>query len=133
MKNAGFNKKEHVISQKQINELFDSGNNHSQVAFPLRAIYRVDTRKTEDDEPVQVLVSVSKKRLHHAVDRNRVKRQIREAYRLNKQQLRDSIPANQQLTLAFIWLIDSVQPTDVVMVRMQNLLRRITQKMSKEC
>lgn len=133
MKNIGFSKKEHVVSQKQINELFDSGNNHSQVAFPLRAIYMVNTRKNENNEPVQVLISVSKKRLHHAVDRNRVKRQIREAYRLNKQSLRESIPADKQLTLAFVWLIDNVQSTNVVMTRMQNLLRRITHKMQKEC
>lgn len=57
-------------------------------------------------EPLQVLVSVSKRHFKHAVDRNRVKRQIREAYRRHRQLLSERIPEDKALAIAFIWLSD---------------------------
>ena len=55
-------------------------------AFPLRVVY-VNKERAHGEVPVQILISVPKKRFKHAVDRNRVKRQVREAYRLHKQVL----------------------------------------------
>lgn len=83
-----------------------------------------------DDAPVQLLISVPKKRFHHAVDRNRVKRQVREVYRLHKGILYDAVPANQRLLLAFIWLSDEHFPTAEVEKRVVRLMQRIAEKMS---
>src|SRR3712207_8450403 len=47
----------------------------------------------------KMLISVPKKHFHHAVDRNRVKRQVREAFRKNKQLLK-----GRNVAIAFIWL-----------------------------
>jgi len=61
--------------------LFEKGT--SFIVFPLRIIY-VEKQPVSGAEAV-VLISVPKKRFKQAVKRNRVKRLIREAYRLNKQ------------------------------------------------
>ena len=118
-----------MVSQKLIDELFGGGHSHSLAAFPLRMVYMVRERQ-QGAEPVQLLVSVPKKHLHHAVDRNRTKRQLREAYRLNKHLVLDALPADKQLAVALVWLSDRLQPTDrVVRPRVVNLLRRMTEKL----
>ena len=79
--NYGLTKSERLNSQLVIDKLF-AGGNASMAAFPLRIVYM----QMEKDEhpPVSILVSVPKKRFRQAVDRNRMKRLVREAYRLNK-------------------------------------------------
>ena len=55
--------------------------------------------------PVQVLIAVPKKNLRHAVDRNRMKRLIREAYRLSKHSILDKYSkAGKHLDIAFIFM-----------------------------
>ena len=75
-----FNKKETLKSKKLIDLLFTEGKSVS--AFPLRLVY-IPT-SFEDDIPVKTGVSVSKRNFKTAVDRNRIKRLLREVYRLNK-------------------------------------------------
>ncbi|MCQ2351465.1 MAG: ribonuclease P protein component [Paludibacteraceae bacterium] len=71
-------KTERLCSETAIEELFAQGKKfHS---FPLLIV----ARKREDTDAARILISVSKKRFHNAVDRNRVKRLIRAAYRQNK-------------------------------------------------
>ncbi len=64
--------------------MFREGRSFSQ--YPLRLVWLPLPEKT-GDYPVQVVVSVPKKRFKHAVDRNRIRRQIKEAYRLNKDRI----------------------------------------------
>lgn len=122
MKND-FRKRERVTSQKLIDLLFGGGQSKSFVAFPLRAVWLVSARS--DESPIQVLVSVPKKRLHHAVDRNRSKRQVREAYRLNKQLLPDALPSGSRLLIAFVWQSNRLEPSALVASRLRKLLFRI--------
>lgn len=75
-------KKERLYEKKRIDELFAQGK--SFISYPLRVVYLEKENPEEDDVPVKVMVSVSKKYFKRAVKRNRVKRLIREAYRLNK-------------------------------------------------
>ncbi len=76
-----FGRAEKLKSKKRIEHLFASGS--SLAAFPLRVKYRF-APAAEGAAPVQMGVSVSKKHFKRAVDRNRIKRLIREAYRLQK-------------------------------------------------
>lgn len=75
-----FRKPEHLCLKTEIEALFGAGNT-SMSAFPLRITYR-KLPYTGQGPQVKVLLSVSKRHFKHAVDRNRAKRQIREAYRL---------------------------------------------------
>jgi ribonuclease P protein component len=126
-----FKKSERIVSQKLIEELFGGSQSHSLAAFPLRAVY-MQRERQEGQEPVEVLVSVSKKRFHHAVDRNRVKRQIREAYRLQKQILIERTEPGQTIAIAFIWLTNQHFPTAEVSTKVRQLLERIAKRIEHQ-
>jgi ribonuclease P protein component len=75
-----FRKDERLSGQKIIERLFSEGKSYS--VFPFRIIWLKST--FECDFPARIMISVSKKRFKRAVDRNLIKRRIREAYRKNK-------------------------------------------------
>ncbi|WP_196887184.1 ribonuclease P protein component [Aureivirga sp. CE67] len=82
-----FRKEEKLKSKKLIEKLFAEGEHVK--SFPLRMIY---VKADHDYEKIfQVGVSVSKRNFKKAVDRNRIKRLMREAYRLNKHLLEKEI------------------------------------------
>lgn len=116
----GLSKKERLCSRKAIDALFSSTDSMSLSAYPIRAVF-----KHTEEAGIRILVSVSKKRFHHAVDRNRVKRQLREQYRLHKDILASCSNPSQGMDLAFIWLTDRLQPSSLVQEKMVSLLNRI--------
>lgn len=122
-----FRKRERMVSNLLIEALFDSGRSRSVSAFPLRAVFRT-TERCEGSAPVLVLISVPKKRFRHAVDRNRVKRQIREAYRHHKELLWQQIPDDKMMLIGFVWLSDRHSPTAEVEKRIVSILQRIAVK-----
>ena len=122
-----FPKREHIVSTRLIELLFGSGS-VSMAAFPLRAVSCM-VERNQTGVPVQVLISVPKKRFKHAADRNRVKRQVREAYRYSKQSLVDAIPADQSLLLCFIWVGDRLVPSHIIANRIEKLVTRIVEKL----
>ena len=77
----GLPKYERICKENDIQSLFDQGSGIS--VYPYRVVYLFHH---DESRPVTVrlLVSVSKKRFHHAFKRNRVKRLVREAWRKNK-------------------------------------------------
>ena len=89
-----FPKKEHLSSLLLIGKLF-AGGSKSLAVFPLRAVYM--PVENAGLPAVSVLISVSKKRFKRAVKRNRVKRQIREAYRKNNDELHASPEVDEKV------------------------------------
>lgn len=75
-----FGKDEKLCSKKIIEQLFNEGK--SFLAYPLKVVFL--PVKLPGNMPVQVAFSVGKKLFKHAVDRNLIKRRMREAYRQNK-------------------------------------------------
>jgi ribonuclease P protein component len=76
-----FPKNERLSSEKEIQELFKKGKHIN--AYPLKFIYSLDTPSSPITPP-QIVITVSKKNFKRAHDRNKIKRLVREAYRLNK-------------------------------------------------
>lgn len=99
-----FPKQEKLCGTKRIDKLFAQGD--SFIAYPLRVIYLIQTLENDGEESsISVLVTVSKKKFKRAVKRNRVKRLIREAYRLNKDSFQLLLKDNsKKMDIAFIYL-----------------------------
>ena len=126
-----FCKRERMVSRKLMEQLFGGGHSRSAAAFPVRAVY-METGRAVTGVPVQVLISVSKRHFKRAVKRNRVKRQLREGYRLNKQILIDAVNLKREdksIALAFIWQADRLYETREVEASVKLLLQRIAERL----
>ncbi|MBW8050268.1 MAG: ribonuclease P protein component [Cytophagales bacterium] len=98
-----FTKRERLKSKELIKELFEKG--RSVNCFPIRLLYLSNEKR---DFP-QVLITVSKKKFKRAVDRNRIRRQMIEAYRINKHFLLNS-KFKTPYAIAIIYVSDKKIP-----------------------
>ena len=146
-----FIKAERLCSQAAINWLFD-GKGHSFSVFPLRVIFKAvpleeaasasSTSATLPSAAIsasaatalpKLLITVPKKKFHHAVDRNRVKRLLREAYRKQKQILIPYVSENRlSLTLAFVYIADEMISAAELEARVSFALSRIVKMLKHE-
>ncbi|MDO4160160.1 MAG: ribonuclease P protein component [Prevotellaceae bacterium] len=123
-----FRKEERVYSRKLIEKLFNGGGSRSMASFPLRLVY-MKTEPETGAPAVKILVSVPKRCFKRAVKRNRVKRQVREAYRKNKAILYEKLEGKEYgIAMAFIWLDDKLYPTAEVEKKVVNLIQRLSEK-----
>ena len=122
---------ERIKSKKLIDTLFKGGNSRSLTAFPLRIVYMLRARESDDNSQAQIMVSVSKRHFKRAVKRNRIKRQIRETYRQNKELLLDVLIQKPETTvcMAFIWQSDQLFPSSDIEHCMKSLLQRVAEKL----
>lgn len=126
MRSLKFSKTEKLKSRKVIQQLFEKRN--SIHIFPLRLIWGPITPRS-NSFPLQFAVTVPKKKFPKAVDRNRIKRVIREAYRLSKPSLYEHIaPFDTQYALMFIYT-GKKQPT---LKELEKSFKRIRKKMVKQ-
>jgi ribonuclease P protein component len=93
-----FNKKEKLKGEKLIAQLFAEG--QSVAAYPLRLVYLKTT--FEDTVKVKAGISVSKRNFKNAVNRNRIKRLMREAYRLQKSAYFNNFSSSYALMILYI-------------------------------
>lgn len=116
------------LDKKKIIEKMFAGGSRSFSVFPLRVVYlSVEGLETS----ASVLISVSKRHFKRAVKRNRVKRQIREAYRKNKHELLQVLQdKEQQLAVAFIYLSDRLVASEEIEERMKTALARIKERIA---
>lgn len=116
------------LDKKKIIEKMFAGGSRSFSVFPLRVVY-LPVEELEAD--ASIFISVSKRRFKRAVKRNRVKRQIREAYRVNKHELLNILVERKcRLAIAFIYLSDQLVESSIIEDRMRIALVRITEKMA---
>ena len=121
-----FPKKQKLCGEKVIERLFANGKSISEK--PFRAIWNFE--KNNDQVFVKSLIVVSKKRLKLAVDRNVVKRRIKEAYRLQKKQLECFLEGtNQQLNLAIIYQEEEILDYKTLEEKINLLLSRLIKEL----
>jgi ribonuclease P protein component len=127
-KQFGLGKKEKLKSRKQIDALFAGGK--SFAVFPIRVTYSF--APAEGEEPLaQIGVTVSKKYFKRAVDRNRIKRLLREAYRLQKTELAEAMKAaGWKGHLFFMYTDKTIASFDVIKTAMNNCLSRLQKKLA---
>ena len=125
-----FRKEERLCSRTLIEKLFHREGSRSMAAFPLRLVY-MKSPAGEDGPAAQMLVSVPKRCFKRAVKRNRVKRQVREAYRKNKATVYGGLEGRDgaSLSMAFIWLDDKLWPSSDVDAKVANLMQRLSEKL----
>ena len=123
-------KEERICSKKLIEQLFNGGTARSMSSFPLRVVFTTIERQPGQPQ-ASIIVSVPKRHFKHAVDRNRVKRQLREAYRHHKQLLADALAdmPGKAVALSLIWMDGHHRPSGEVEHKLQNLLTRIAEKL----
>lgn len=120
-------KAERLNSKLAIENLF-SGGAKSLSVYPLRIVFT--PVEINEAAPASILISVPKKRFKRAVKRNRVKRQIREAYRNNKHELLDCLRRkNISLHLAFIYVDDELRISQEVESKVKVLLNKMIDKL----
>jgi len=119
-------KKERLKSRKQIEQLFKEGK--SFVHFPYR-IYFQTSDGTEKDSELQFGVGVSTKLFKKAVDRNRIKRLTREAWRLQKNELAMQVrEKNIRLNVFFIFTGKEIPEYKFVFDKIESGIKKIKDK-----
>ena len=113
---------ERLKLRKQIETLFQTGEAFS--VFPLRIVYRLLPIADVAASPVQVGFSIPKKRIKKAHDRNRVRRLLKEAWRLQKHPLYQAIPPNMQLHCFVIYS----GPPVLTFTEAKDAIRKVQQK-----
>lgn len=117
-----FRKDEILRKKKLIDRLFAEGS--SFYIYPFKVFYLPVTLDTES--PAQILISVGKRSFKHAVDRNRIRRQIREAYRLQKQMLIDHLVKREKTCiLAVIYTAHVHIPSSDHEIKIKAVLKRL--------
>lgn len=116
--NFRFPKSEKLKSRKTIELLFKEGKSVSK--FPIKVLYL----PVENNEITQVGFTVPKRNFKNAVDRNRIKRQLREAYRLQKHLLKSE--DGSKFALFFLYLGKDKLPYHSIESSIRKLLEKIT-------
>lgn len=157
-KQFSFHKSERLCGELRINRLFDEG--QSFIVYPIRVCWQffpetdekeqadaemaadkcavlqagleTSITETEHKAPVQILISVPKKRFKRANKRNRIKRLIREAYRLQKAALiTQTLQSKGRLQIAFVWLSDEEPDYPLVFAKTGEALDKISGKLCR--
>ncbi len=127
MKPFSLSSQRRLKSRSSIEGLFSPGNKaHSAIAYPLRAVWNESQWRREDDKGEdRIMVSVPKKRLRKAVQRVRIRRLVREAYRLNRGEFANSTEGRAPLDIAFVYVADELRDFASVTKAMRRLLANI--------
>jgi ribonuclease P protein component len=126
-KTLGLPKKQKLKSRKDIDALFAGGKGFS--VFPVRVTYLL----LEGEAGAQMGVGASKRNFKKAVERNRIKRLLREAYRLQKGALLEVVEQKNKKLIVFFTYTDKILPTfAIVKEAVAKGLARLEQKLNEE-
>lgn len=125
MPNNKLAKEERLHSKKLIDKLFREGK--SVFSYPFKVLYISENEASA--HPVRVLISVSKRHFKKAVDRNHIKRLIREAYRNNKQTLMAHLNThNKKLFFGLIYVSETILSYEEIERKLILILQRLIEQ-----
>lgn len=122
----GFSKSERLCSKAAIEKLMREGKKTN--SFPFRMIW---LEVSISNAPVKILISVPKKIYKRAVDRNKVKRLIRETYRKNKEELYIKL-IDKKLLLSLTYTSNEILTYNEMEVKIKQVLKRLTKEVTLE-
>ena len=124
-----YKKEERLCNKKLIEELYHNGS--SFLCYPFKVSWTLS--RVPQQFPVQILFSVSKKRFKNAVDRNLIKRRMREAYRLHKQEgLYDKLYSSEKkIALSVSYIGKEIAAYDFTEKKMLKLLSQLCAEVAK--
>ncbi len=124
-----FDRTERLKSRKIIASLFKKG--RSFVAYPLRVVWVVS--HAGEQGRATVSIAVSKRNFKTAVQRNRLKRQMREAYRLHKQELYQQLETQQKhVSFMITYIAKEPLPYAEIEAGVKKLMRKFPLEMLRE-
>lgn len=116
-----FPKKDRLCNSKRIETLFSEGERFFE--FPFKALWLEDPKSTV---PLKLAISVPKKRVAKATDRNHIKRLVREAFRIQKLQLIDVLnQKNKKVNLMLVYSFTSILSLSDIEDKISVTLRRL--------
>ncbi|MBX7109944.1 MAG: ribonuclease P protein component [Chitinophagales bacterium] len=119
-----FKREERLSGKKLIDELFNNGSSFFLYPFKVHLFLK----SAPAPGSVQVLMAVSSRNFPRSVDRNRLKRMMRECYRLNKNVLLEQInPEPKKLLLAFVYAAKVMEPYELINEKMNAIIHRLLQ------
>lgn len=123
-----FSKEERLCSHRLISTLFAKGQTFHLKPFRITWIRQA----LETSQPAQVLMSVPKYNFHKAVDRNLIRRRMKEAYRLNKQLIYDHLSENgHQIVFCIAYTAKEIMAYDLLTAKIILLLQRLIEENEK--
>ena len=129
-KRYSFKKEERLCSKKFLKELFDNGS--SFLIYPYRVIW-LNSPNQNQPFPIQVVISVPKKRFKSAVDRNLIKRRTKEIYRMGKEeQLYPAVNSHQKkILLGLSYVGKEIYDFDYLQQKIHNLFKTLIFKLQE--
>jgi len=122
-----FGKQQRLYKKKEIARLFKNGSVFEDKTFIV--IWLKIKESTSITSPIKVLISVPKKNIKKAVDRNKIKRFFREIYiDKNKKLQKEILNRNQQLYLGFIYKQKEITEFSILEQKIKLLLHRLIKK-----
>ncbi len=122
-----FSLAERLKRERHIEALFQTGKAFS--VFPLRVVWLLVPRGKETS-PARAGFSAPKKKFRHAHDRNRLKRLMREAWRLHKGEFYVNVPAEKQLQIFWLFTGAELVPYTSVEAALRKALSRLQKELS---
>ena len=118
-------KKERLKHRKSISEAYTNG--RTIQVYPLRAYYTEVT--STDSLLVKAAFAIPKRNFKKSVDRNLLKRKMREAYRLNQYLFKDRISGARQINLVLLYFIRDKLSYQIIEKAAQKILKRLAKEL----